>query len=170
MKWGKLVVCFGAAVLVSTSAAARDSSSSFKDNAGLTPQTRFVVGEITSDVEIPPNVDYKTIWPKELTERLVERKILAEPGDPNAVTIKARITQYEEGNAWARWGTFGQAMKTKLTVVATYLRNGEEIGTADAHKTVSQGGLFTINGWEYIYENVAEAIVFEAEKKMGTDD
>jgi hypothetical protein len=156
--------------VATTPVRASDSSSHFKDDAGLSPTSRFLPGEITSDVAIKPEADYKKVWMDGLTKRLTERKILATPGDPAAITITARVTHYEEGNAWARWGTFGAAMQTKVSLVATYTRGGQEIGTAEVNQREGGPGLNTIGAWEYIFKDAAERVVFEVEKKMGTDD
>jgi hypothetical protein len=153
--------------LFATASKAADSSSSFNDNAALSAATRFRVGDVASDVEIPPEVDYKTIWSKRLEEQLIARKILAEPNDPQAVTINARITHYEMGDAGNGWG--GEAHQAKLTLIGTFLRGKEEIGTAEGHQAVAGGRFFSMIGWEYVYKKVAALIVFEAEKKMGTD-
>ena len=165
----RLVVLIAFLVGLSVPAWATETQSSFKDDAGLSQASRFLVGDITSDAEIPEKADYKTNWLEGLAKRLTDRKILAETSDPAAIAINARITHYEEGNAWARWGTFGAALQTKAHVIATLVRGGQEIGVVEVNQRERGPGLNTIGAWHYIFRQAAETVVFEIEKKMGTD-
>lgn len=145
-------------------------TASFSPAVTLTKDSKFVVGDISSKVTFPPDVDYAKIWKKELGERLVERHIQASPGDPNAITIDAVITDYERGSAWLRWAAANFAGETRLAVDASLKQGGAEIATVRADQTVNCCGLYSAGAWSYVFENVAEQVVFEAEKKMGTDD
>jgi len=165
LKW-LVVTCVLIVVACNTS----HHTANFSNPAVLTKESKFMVGEITSAVTFPPDVDYKTIWKKELKERLIERKILADASDPQAITINANVTDYERGSAWLRWAAGNLAGETRLAVDASLTQQGAEIATVRADQKVNCCGLGSAGAWSYVFENVAEHVVFEVEKKMGTDD
>ena len=77
----------------------------------------------------------------------------------NGYILRISIINYAKGNAFARWMLPG-AGKTSLSVKADVFNNQEIlIANAQAERSVSAGGGYTIGAWEQVFDDVAKALV-----------
>ena len=77
----------------------------------------------------------------------------------NGYVLKISIINYAKGNAFARWMLPG-AGKTSLSVKADVFDEKEMlVANAEAERSVSAGGGYTIGAWEQVFDDVAEALV-----------
>lgn len=81
--------------------------------------------------------------------------------------LKIEISEYEPGNAFARWvlpGLGGTYLRTR-----TYVQNADNgtVATIPVNRTVAAGGAFTIGAWRECFNEVAEEIVKILKQEMG---
>src|SRR5262245_49234054 len=136
-------------------------SSSFAKGTVLSNRTTLQVGEYQSDVPTAAGADGKMLWRQALQRHLANRGILADPADPEAVAVNVRVTGYQRGDNTS-------AGETRLVMAVTLVQHGHVIGTLNANRTKCCG-VFSANAWSSIFQDVAEEVVFEIEKTMGTD-
>lgn len=88
------------------------------------------------------------------------------PQGENGYKINVVITEYAPGDAFKRWVMPGWG-ETKLTVQCVVKGKNDTIaGEMDVSKTISAGGAYTIGAFEYVFADVANAIVEEIKKKL----
>lgn len=126
---------------------------------------RFAVGTITSDVAIPTQIAYAKIFTEKLTDRLKHKQILAEPGDPNAMVIDSKITQYAAGDLGGRF--FSSAGESKVTVASNFSRAGKSVGTITVYNATGGGlGLYSIGSESGVIADAAELLADKLAKKV----
>jgi hypothetical protein len=74
--------------------------------------------------------------------------------------INTKIVEYDEGDAFKRWLLPGWGS----TVLSLHCelkdsQSGSIVGNADARRTVSFGGAYTIGAWKTIFASVAKDVV-----------
>jgi hypothetical protein len=128
-------------------------------------------------IEFPPieNVTGKTLDPpadqifnEYMGNLLKERKLLNLSPQPAAVVLKAKLIEYEPGNAFGRWLLPG--LGTSVCTVDAELLNkqtGALIGRLHSRQTVSFGGAYSIGADNYICKRVADDLIGEIDKKSG---
>lgn len=81
--------------------------------------------------------------------------------------INVEITEYQPGNAFARWllpGLGGTYLKTKSTILN---QDDEILAVIPVNRTVAAGGAFTIGAWRECFQEVAKEIVKVLKREMG---
>lgn len=100
-----------------------------------------------------------------LTKTLRSQKLLWSEGQGPKLVLDSTIVEYEAGNAFQRWLLPGWG-STVLTVRGD-LRDGEKIvGSVDARRTVSFGGLYSVGAWATVFGSIAEDIVGDLRTKI----
>ncbi|MDR2368860.1 MAG: DUF4410 domain-containing protein [Deltaproteobacteria bacterium] len=121
----------------------------------------FSVGEVSdkSGFKFPEGEEEKIVLTEAMTGAL--KKALEAKGaqGEGQWLINVDITEYAPGNAFARWLMPG-AGATVLGVVA-HIVNQEGVAAAriPIRRSIGFGGGYTIGAWEYVFDEVAEAIV-----------
>jgi hypothetical protein len=124
----------------------------------LDKNSRFLVGEIETDVTIPDKIPYQHLFTEKLTDRLKRKKLLAEPGDPNAMVIDSKVTEYKEGDLGGRF--FSNAGESVVTIASSFSRGGKSVGTITVHNaTGGSMGLYSIGSEAGVIEDAAEILV-----------
>lgn len=73
--------------------------------------------------------------------------------------IKTTILEYAPGNAFARWILPG-AGATRLKVNGLVLdADDREVARIPVERTIAAGGGYTINAWQYVFDEVADEMV-----------
>lgn len=134
-------------------------------NATLTPESKFVVGDISNATNHDIVVDYKALLAKALEAHLTTAGLLGSASGGSPITIECRVTDYAPGSAMKRWMMPGWGA-TKLTVVADLKRDGAVIATVKALRTVEAGGLYTVGDDTAVFDTVGGLIVDEIKKKV----
>lgn len=81
--------------------------------------------------------------------------------------INVELTEYQPGNAFARWllpGLGGTYLKTKTTIIDP---ESKILAIIPVNRTVAAGGAFTIGAWRECFQDVAIEIVKVLEREMG---
>lgn len=127
--------------------------------------TLVAVGPVTNQSGHKFEVSPEQMLSDALTKTLRSEKLLWSEGQGSKLVLDSTIVEYEEGNAFKRWLLSGWG-STVLTVRGN-LRDGEKIvGSVDARRTVSFGGLYTVGAWESVFGSIAEDIVSDLRTKI----
>ena len=137
-----------------------------KLNEGYQPPADFkvAVGEVSYSGQ------YADLEPQRrlrdaLAEAFRKKDLLAQGNSDKYLVLDSQILEYEPGNAFKRWMLPGWGA-TILSVRAV-LRDGEKIaGTAEARRTISIGGGYSIGAWKTIFPDVAEDVAEEIATKL----
>ena len=101
---------------------------------------------------------------------LKDRKLLNFTTEPATVVLKAKLIEYEPGNAFGRWLLPGLGT-TVCTVDAEILEKGTGalVGRVQSRQTVSIGGAYSIGADTYICKRVADDLIKEIEKRVQSE-
>ena len=111
------------------------------------------VGEVTNETQQTFDVDVEQMMTDALAEALRNESMLATGGDSLAVSTK--VVEYAKGNAFKRWLLPGWG--TTVLSVQCDIRDGSRlVGSAQARRTVSFGGGYTIGAWRTVFASVAK--------------
>jgi hypothetical protein len=132
--------------------------------------SKFLVGTVKTDVTMPPEVQYEKLFNEKLTDRLKHKKLLAEPGDPNAMVIDSRITQYSPGNVGDRFIPFAGKGEATVSVTSNFGRGGKSLGSVTVQNGTGGGmGMYAIGADGGVIEDAAELLVDDLAKKAKGD-
>lgn len=108
------------------------------------------------------------IFNEYMAKLLQERNLLAASAQPSSLVFKAKLVEYEPGNAFGRWLLPGVGT-TVCTVHAELLdkKTGALAGRMEARQTVSFGGAYSIGADEYICKRAADDLIAEIDKRLG---
>lgn len=109
------------------------------------------------------------VFNQEMAKLLRERDLISIPPHESAsVTLRPKLVEYEEGNAFSRWLLPGYGT-TICTVHAELLdrKTGAVVGEMRSRQSVSFGGAYSMGAYEYICKRVAEDLIGEIDKKVG---
>lgn len=123
------------------------------------------VGAVTNQTGHTFEVNVEQLLTNALAEELRSENLLWSGGESRRLVLMSSIVEYEEGDAFKRWLLPGWG-STVLTVRGD-LKDGERlVGSVDARRTVSAGGVYTIGAWKSIFGDVAKDIVGELRTKI----
>jgi Domain of unknown function (DUF4410) len=137
--------------------------------AGYVPKadTRIEVGPITNETGKSFDVDIQQMFSDALTQQLQEDNLLWSASQGDHLIITTKVVEYEPGNAFKRWLLPGYGS----TVLGLHCElkdsvSGNLVGSADARRTVSFGGAYTIGAWKSVFANTAKDVVGELRKQI----
>ncbi len=116
------------------------------------------LGEVKNATGRTYDVDIEAMFVAAMTEALKEEGLLAADTETAVLTLNAKITEYEKGDAFKRWMMVGYG-STVLEVHCDLLVGDQIIGVADARRTIDAGGAYSIGAWESVYGQVATDVV-----------
>lgn len=111
------------------------------------------INSITSSVQTESNIDLIKLL-KEAIEKQFKDKLI----NSSNKTIDLEILDYKTGNAALRWLGSSHKGSTLVKVKVTIKEDNKIIDTFISRPVISFGGLFTIGGDEYIWDEVAEDV------------
>ncbi|MCX8049868.1 MAG: DUF4410 domain-containing protein [Methylohalobius sp.] len=137
----------------------------FKLTEGYRPpaSATVTVGQVRDLTRKYPDIDPPQRLKDALVEALKEEGLLGTEGRP--LVLDAEIVEYEPGSAFKRWLLPGYGA-TILTVRAQLKDQDAVVGTAEARRTVSFGGGYSIGAWKGIFQDVAEDLVQDLKGKI----
>lgn len=137
----------------------------FKSGYAPKQGTKIEVGKVTNETGSQPQVNIEQLLRDSLAARLKKDNMLFEGTGDERMTVDTKILEYSEGDAFKRWLLPGWGA-TVLTIQSD-LREGENlIGSVDARRTVSAGGLYTVGAWKTIFDDLSNDIVTELMTKI----
>ena len=79
--------------------------------------------------------------------------------------MDTKIIDYAEGDAAKRWLMPGSG--ATILSIQSDLRDGNDVvGSVDARRTVSAGGLYSVGAWKIIFGDLADDVVTELVSKI----
>jgi len=130
----------------------------------LKANTPIEVGEVSNDTGQSFDVDIEKLLSDAFAEELREKGLLSN-GQKPSLRLTSQIVDYKKGDAFKRWLLPGWG-STVLTVHCELWEGQEKIGAAEASRTVSMGGGYTIGAWRTIFASVAKDVVADLRKQM----
>jgi len=130
--------------------------------------SKIEVGPVTNETGATLEVDVSGMFTQALTEQLQSQQMLWESATPgDHLIISTKVVEYDEGNAFKRWLLPGWG-STVLTLHCELKDSvsGKMVGTADARRTVSFGGAYTIGAWKTIFASVAKDVVSDLRAQL----
>jgi hypothetical protein len=140
---------------------------SMRLSAGYTmkPDTKVKVGPVVNQTGEKFDIDIEKMLAEALTRRLQRNDLLAVGAGSQNLLISTQIVEYAKGDAFKRWLCPGWGA-TVLTVHGELKEGNAVVGTAEALRTVSIGGGYSIGAWHIIFGSVANDIVSDLKKQM----
>jgi hypothetical protein len=140
------------------------TSATLNGNAHVQPN-RIGIAKITDTTTgVPNDINPSGLLREALEKRLDEEKRLIPTTEGNKLVLEATISDYKAGNAAKRlflpWGTTELEVKGSLKDM-----DGNIVGSVDAYRTVSIGGVFSVGAWKTIFADVADDIVEEIKRE-----
>jgi len=124
-------------------------------------ETRIEVGQVANRTEKDISPELSQMFNDALSQKLESDHLLWTGGaQGDHLIITTQIVEYEEGNAFQRWLLPGWGS----TVLGLHCElkdsgSGRLVGSADARRTVSFGGAYSIGAWKTIFPSVADDVV-----------
>jgi len=161
LRFGFLMVCV---LLVAGCGSVRHASDFRTD---LAAEIKAQVGKVTNDTGKSFNIDIEQMFADALDSRLRKYKLLGAGASGKTAVVNAKIIDYAKGNAFKRWLCPGFG----TTVLSVYCEvrdkaSGKLLGAIEARRTVSMGGLYSINAWKSIFYGVAADVAKEFRKNI----
>jgi hypothetical protein len=127
--------------------------------------TRLEVAAVSNQTKETFDVDIERMLADALSQELREQDLLWTGQDGQRLLIKAQILEYSKGDAFKRWLAPG-AGATVLTVSCDLLDGDQCVGTAQAKRTVSAGGLYTVGAWRTVFNSVAKDLAEDLRSQL----
>jgi hypothetical protein len=138
---------------------------SFQENYVIQPNTKIEVGKVTNETGQTFDVNVEEMLSNSLSGALGEKKLLWTGDEGHKLILNSKIVEYEKGDAFKRWLLPGWGA-TVLSVQAD-LKDGDQlVGTAEARRTVSAGGGYTIGAWRTVFNGLANDVVDDLVSKI----
>jgi hypothetical protein len=136
-----------------------------RDNYLPPTAVRIEVGQATNATGQTFDVNVEQMLTDALTERLRNEDLLwVGPGGQRLVLV-SKIVEYEKGDAFKRWLLPGWG--ATVLSIRSDLRDGNQlVGSAEARRTVSFGGGYTIGAWRTIFADLAGDVVSDLRAKI----
>lgn len=135
--------------------------------SGYTPKegTKIEVGKVLNNTGSQFQIDIEQVLRESLATRLKKDGLLYEGGGNAPMIMDTKIVDYAEGDAVKRWLMPGSG--ATILSIQSDLRDGSDlIGSVDARRTVSSGGLYSAGAWKSIFGDLADDVVTELVGKM----
>jgi hypothetical protein len=133
----------------------------YQPKAGM----KVEVGSVTNETGEKFDVEAEKMLSDAFAEALRENDLLWTGQMPEKLVIQSKIIEYEKGNAFKRWLLPGWG-STVLTIHSDLTNGTQVVGSAEARRTVSIGGGYTIGAWRTIFAKSANDIVDDLKRQM----
>lgn len=142
-----------------------DHKLTLKDNYTAQAGTSIEVGKVSNETGQTFEVNMEQLMTEALAEKLRTEGMFLTDGSATKIVITSKIVEYDEGNAFKRWLLPGWGA-TVLSVQCDLKEGSQLVGSAEARRTVSAGGGYTIGAWRTIFTSVAGDIVEDLKGKF----
>lgn len=127
--------------------------------------TRVDVGKVSNETGKTFEVDVEKFLSDALTEELRRGNLLWTGDNSPQLKVTSQVVDYKPGNAFKRWLLPGWG-STVLTVHSDLLEDGRLVGSAEARRTISIGGGYTIGAWRTVFASIAKDLVSDLRTHM----
>ena len=129
------------------------------------PGTQIEVGKVTNETGETFDINVEQMLTDALAEQLRKKAILWEGTSGSKLVLSSKIVEYAKGSALKRWFLPGWG-STVLTIQCDLKEGSKVVGSAEARRTVSFGGGYSINAWKNIFAGVAKDVVKDLRSKI----
>jgi hypothetical protein len=130
----------------------------FKDSYSLRPETKIDIGQVKNECTETFDVNVEQMLKDALANQLSKEAMLWDGGSSTKLVLNSKVIEYAKGNAFKRWLLPGWG--TTVLTIQCDLKDGDEVvGSAEARRTISFGGGYTIGAWQTIFNSVAKDVV-----------
>jgi hypothetical protein len=130
----------------------------FKDSYSLRSQTKIDIGQVKNECGETFDVNVEQMLKDALANQLSKEAMLWDGSSGTKLVLNSKIIEYAKGNAFKRWLLPGWG--TTVLTIQCDLEDGEQVvGSAEARRTISFGGGYTIGAWQTIFNSVAKDVV-----------
>lgn len=136
----------------------------FKD-INKSKATPVTIKSITSSVETESNINLV-----ELLKEAIKKQFKNNLADSSSKTIDLEILDYKTGNAALRWLGQSHTGTTLTKVKVTIMEDNVVTDMFITRPVISWGGFFTLNGDNYIFDEVAEDIYLNMFEPLKNND
>lgn len=130
----------------------------FQDNYSPQARTKIEVGQVTNETKETFDVNVEQMLTDAFAEELRKETMLWDGGSDTKLVLSSKIVEYAKGDAFKRWLLPGWG-STVLTIQCDLKDGNKVVGSAEARRTVSIGGGYTIGAWKTIFASVAKDVV-----------
>jgi len=135
--------------------------------SGYTPKegTKIEVGKVLNNTGSQFQIDIEQLLRESLATRLKKNGLLYEGLGNAPMIMDTKIIDYAEGDAAKRWLMPGSGA-TILSIQSDLREGSDLVGSVDARRTVSAGGLYSVGAWKIIFGDLADDVVTELVSKI----
>jgi len=162
-----LCVLWGTAVLIAATGCGTVSHT-LRWEEGYLPQTGTLVevGPVKNETGETFDVNVEQMLADAFAEALREQQMLWTGAEGRKLVLTSKIVEYKKGSSFKRWLLPGWG--TTVLTVQSDLREGDVlVGSAQARRTVSFGGFYTVGAWRTIFANIARDVVKDLRSQTG---
>ena len=160
-----IVGCIGLLVCIFAGCGTVRHNLTLNPDYKLKTNTSVEVGPVSNQTGRDFDVDIERLLSEALTEELGRADQLWDGGGSKPhLKVTSQIVEYRKGDAFKRW-LLPRWGSTVLTVHCDLSQDSSLVGSAEAKRTVSAGGGYSIGAWRTIFAGVAKDIVSDIQKK-----
>ena len=136
-----------------------------KDDLRFADKIPFAAGKVINQCGVNPEgaKDAATIMAEAIAKELATSDL---PQGTNGYSIDTTIEEYEPGDAFKRWLMPGWGATNLVVQVSIKDLSGSVVGEMKISRNIAAGGGYTIGAWEYVFTDVAKAIIEELKKRI----
>jgi len=152
-------------LIVATGCGSVQHKANFQNDYVPQPDTKIEVGRVVNETGQTFDVEVEKMLTDAFAEALREENMLWTGGEGHKLILTGKIVEYEKGDAFKRWLLPGWG-STVLTIQCDLRNDNQLVGSADARRTVSAGGGYTIGAWKTIFVSVAKDLVKDLQEQL----
>jgi hypothetical protein len=137
----------------------------FKSGYTTKVGTKIDVGKVLNNTGSQFQINIEQLLRESLVSKLKNAGLLYEGVGDRPMIMDTKIIDYAEGDAAKRWLMPGSG--ATVLSIQSVLRDGSDVvGSVDARRTVTAGGLYSAGAWKTIFGDLADDVVTDLSSKM----
>jgi len=137
----------------------------FRDSYTPQKDTMIDIGTVSNETGETFDIEIEKMLTDALSDALHEKKLLWAGNEGSKLVLTTKIVEYNKGNAFKRWLLPGWGT-TVLSIQCDLRDNDMLVGSAEARRTISIGGGYTVGAWKTIFSSIAKDVVKDIMSEM----
>ncbi len=150
-----LMVCAG---VLAACAGTAQQKVDFKGGYAPAKSTKIEVGKVTNSSGAQFQMDVEKMLRDSLTSSLKREGLLYDGKGASPLVLDTKIIDYAEGDAFKRWLMPGSGA-TILSIQSDLLDAGNVVGTVEARRTITAGGLYSVGAGSTVFGSLSDDVV-----------